>query len=537
MDRNEFAAELRRMAGNNGINFMKEDQLLQVMSNDIAAGADFINIIPSFADKNTFLLINTRSVLAVKTGMLGPKVVWSVPIAQIEGAHPTRGMFRDYLIDEVRVETPAGAHDFRFGFFNPHYDMHKAELAQGNAEVAANEIKAATNARPPAASPPPAPGHHATGKPPDAIARQLGRFILSLSLLTGADSVGKPFGEGLGLEGAMSLLSQSFDSIGTLRRAGEMMAITIIGATGEGRITPDDVNNVMGVPNIRGGGLTPDQAAAADGLAGAAYTFLGQLDEPGANMWELWKNRDDVAGEFLCWHAVAWGRLAALGRVDPVRGWDGTDPAERVRTGDRDEGISRLPPQEAQPPAVTSQPRGAPPARPAESAGPSVAQILAEWSPAAPEADLARWREGMTRYDDAPIENRAEMRASAELMCSALPHYLGGADITAGTQGTSGELVQTIWNVLVASLLGNDQTTWDAQVERHMRLALAAARHAGLQPESLGGRGTFNQIFDDQGNQMLMLAALWEVSTSGPKAFTLQDWFASAPEERAWKVP
>jgi len=143
----------------------------------------------------------------------------------------------------------------------------------------------------------------------------------------------------------------------------------------------------------------------------------------------------------------------------------------------------------------------------------------------------------MTRYGDAPLENRAEMRASAELMCSALPHYLRGADITAGTHGTSSELVQTIWNVLVASLMGNDQTTWDAQVERHMRLALAAARHAGLQPESLGGRGTFNRIFDDKGNQMLMQAALWEISTSGPKAFTLEDWFASAPEDRAWKVP
>ena len=64
MDHDEFAAELRRMAGNNGIHFLKEDQLLQVMSDDIAAGANFINIIPSFTDKNTFLLINRRSVIA-----------------------------------------------------------------------------------------------------------------------------------------------------------------------------------------------------------------------------------------------------------------------------------------------------------------------------------------------------------------------------------------------------------------------------------------------------------------------------------------
>jgi hypothetical protein len=537
MDRDEFAAELRRMAENNGINFLKEDQLLQVMSNDIAAGADFINIIPSFADKNTFLVINTRSVIAVKAGVLGPKVAWSVPVAQIGSARPRRGMFRDYLIDEVRVETPSGAHNFRVGFFNPNYEMHKAELAKANAEVAANEITLAIAAQLPAASPPPTAGSNASEQPPNALAKQLRRFILSLAPLTGANSISKPFGEGLGLEGAMSLLPQSFDSVETLRRAGEMMAITIVGATGEGRINPDDVNYVMGVSNIRNSGLTPDQVAAADGLAGAAYTFLGQLDEPGTNMWELWKNRDDVAGEFLCWHAVAWGRLATLGRVDPVRDSDAEDETEQIGASDEDEEPSQLRPQESHPSTETSQHPKAPPTRPAGSAGPSLAQILAEWSPAAPEADLARWREGMTRYDNAPIENRAEMRASAELMCAALPHYLRGTDITAGTQGTSSELVQTIWNVLVASLLGNNQTTWDAQVERHMRLALAAARHAGLQPETLGGRGTFNQIFDDKGNQMLMLAALWGVSTSGPKAFTLQDWFASAPEERAWKVP
>ena len=52
--------------------------------------------------------------------------------------------------------------------------------------------------------------------------------------------------------------------------------------------------------------------------------------------------------------------------------------------------------------------------------GPAVAQILAEWDSGSPTADLTRWREGMTRYDGAPLENRAEMRASAELMCAAL---------------------------------------------------------------------------------------------------------------------
>lgn len=319
MDHNEFAAELRRMAGNNGIYSLKEDQLLQIMRDDIVAGANFINIIPSFADKNTFLLINSRSVISVKTGMLGPKVLWAELIAQIKDVQPTRSIFRGYLIDELRIETPSGSQEFRFGFSNPSYDEHKAEMAQGNAEVAAHEVARAIDAGRPAATTPRVPSADASEQQPqNLLAKKLGRFILSLSLLTGGDSIAKPFGEGLGLESAMSLLLQSFDSIDTVRRAGEMMAITIIGATANEEITPDDLNYVMGVSNLADSGLTAAQTAAADGLAGAACTFLGQLHEPGTNMWELWNKRDDVAGEFLCWHAVAWGRLITLGRVDPV---------------------------------------------------------------------------------------------------------------------------------------------------------------------------------------------------------------------------
>ncbi len=335
MDRNEFAAELRRMVSNNGIHFLKEDQLLQVMSNDIVAGANFINIIPSFSDKNTFLLINTRSVLAVKTGMLGPKVVWSVLVTQIKGVQPTRSMFRDYTIDEVRIETTANSLEFRFGFFNRHYDDNKAEMAQGNAQVATHEVNLAVNSQRSTTSPPQEPSAAASEGPQNTLAKQLDRFILSLSLLTGAENIGRPFGEGLGLESAISLLSQSFHSIDAVRHAGEMMAVTIVGATGKGQATPDDVNYFMGTSNLRDSGLTADQAAAADGLAGAAFTFLGQLHETGANMWELWKKRDDVAGEFLCWHAVAWGRLAALGRVDPIM-----DQARRPQKEDRSSGPS-----------------------------------------------------------------------------------------------------------------------------------------------------------------------------------------------------
>jgi hypothetical protein len=249
-----------------------------------------------------------------------------------------------------------------------------------------------------------------------------------------------------------------------------------------------------------------------------------------------WLN-DAMALDFITWSAVALLRTdLAQGFLhapepdaldhpgwytDPLWGkaqryWDGTDWTENVRASGGQEAVSRLRPDPH-------------PSRPAQAdpVGPTVAQVLAEWDSGSPAADLARWREGMARYDAASLENRAEMRASAELMCAALTNYLRGNDIFAGSPDTAGALAQTIWNVLVASLLGNDQSTWDAQVERHVRLALAAARHAGLQPESLGGRGTLDRIFEDRGNQMLMQAALWDLSRSGPKSFTLRDWFTA----------
>ena len=128
----------------------------------------------------------------------------------------------------------------------------------------------------------------------------------------------------------------------------------------------------------------------------------------------------------------------------------------------------------------------------------------------------------MTRYDAAPLEYRAEMLASAEFMCAALVHYLAGMPIMIGMpDNAEGQLAQTIWNVLVASLLGTDQSTWGAEPQRHVRLALAAARCGGFQSAELGGKGTLGKIFDDRGNQMLMASAM----SREPWSFSLADWF------------
>jgi Protein of unknown function (DUF2510) len=411
--------------------------------------------------------------------------------------------------------------------------------------------------------------------------------IIADDPLSAPDALGVPIGDGCGMERLVARIAPLFAKERSLLRwvalRGALTQLYLVALDSETGVVPvSQLETAMGVCEVPSAGtaelvcgvapewasrLTEEQRTAATQVYTAVkyrlfdYARYSEMTIDQVNQdRRCWLN-DAMALDFIAWSAVALLRTGVAARLpaapepdalespgwytDPLWGkaqryWDGADWTERVRTNDGHETTQRLRPEESQPPAMAPQPRPAPQAQAPSSsgpAGPSLDRILAEWTPASPEADLARWREGMARYDDAAVENRAEMRASAELMCAALTHYLRGTDITAGMPGTSGELVQTIWNVMVASLLGNDQTTWDEQVERHMRLALAAARHAGLQPESLGGRGTFNDMFDDKGNQMLMLAALWEMSVSGPKAFTLADWFASAPEERAWKVP
>jgi Protein of unknown function (DUF2510) len=370
---------------------------------------------------------------------------------------------------------------------------------------------------------------------------------------------GTPIGDGCGMEGLVAKIAPLFDKERSLLRwvalRGALTQLYISTVDSTSRVLPfsPTIEEAMGV--VHGDGepsidvapawksrLSGEQCSAVVGVFSALgirlfdYERYSKLTVDEVNQDPRCRLNDAMALDFIVWSAVAALRTGvardyfaapepdALERAgwytDPLWGkvqryWDGTDWTERVRGGDGQEQTSRLR-------APMRQPSGA------VSAGPTVAQILGEWTTRSSAADLARWQEGIARYDAASVDNRAEMRASADLMCSALTHYLRGDSILAASADAATELTQTIWNVLVASLLGNDKTTWDAEVERHMRLALAATRHAGLQPEAMGGRGTFDQIFDDRGNQMLMQAALWDLSRSGPKSFTLGDWFRSA---------
>ena len=77
----------------------------------------------------------------------------------------------------------------------------------------------------------------------------------------------------------------------------------------------------------------------------------------------------------------------------------------------------------------------------------------------------------------------------------------------------------------MACALGNDESTWDADAERQMRLALAAVRRLGAQSPQLGGSGKVPvDFFDDTGNRMLMASSL----SSSPWSFDVESWFTSA---------
>lgn len=151
---------------------------------------------------------------------------------------------------------------------------------------------------------------------------------------------------------------------------------------------------------------------------------------------------------------------------------------------------------------------------------PRDAEIVAEWAFDDPGQDLARWREGLTRFADADVTDTAEMRTSAYLMCDVLKHCVIGDPIL----DDDDEIVETIGNVLAALLHGTAVDDWEQDDEKVVRLGLAVARRFGVQPEELGGNGELDALFYDSLDRMRMAMAIarskWSCDMSA--------WFADA---------
>lgn len=141
-------------------------------------------------------------------------------------------------------------------------------------------------------------------------------FVRSIESLASADMIGEPFGEGCGLETAVSCVHRFFLETQQVRDCGRMAAVELLSAT-EAGLAPDHVLDVMGATpeRLAASGLDGRRIDAVQSLSGALYTFLGQFEDPDSSIWNLWRTRDDVAAEFLSWLLVARLRLATTGQL------------------------------------------------------------------------------------------------------------------------------------------------------------------------------------------------------------------------------
>lgn len=156
-------------------------------------------------------------------------------------------------------------------------------------------------------------------------------------------------------------------------------------------------------------------------------------------------------------------------------------------------------------------------------AGPTTAQILAEWQLADPEADRACWRHGLELYGASDLDDFEQMKVAANLMCQGLKHLLCDEEFSLASESDESDVLaaQTVWNVLSAAIYGNDHTTWTHDDSRHVRIALAVARRFRMQSTELGGTGALEMIFDEPSELDSMRYAL----SAEPSSFDLHSWF------------
>jgi hypothetical protein len=159
--------------------------------------------------------------------------------------------------------------------------------------------------------------------------------------------------------------------------------------------------------------------------------------------------------------------------------------------------------------------------------GPSADQILAEWVIDDPAADLARWQEGIRRYEGASSAADGSMSDAAELMCAALTHYVAGESILAGSDDQPPDMMvaRTTWNVLLTALQAAHQNELNSATSRRLRLALAAARIGGYQSADLGGGGLMSQLFDPHSQSLMSMALSELLAGADVRPVNLSTWF------------
>lgn len=154
---------------------------------------------------------------------------------------------------------------------------------------------------------------------------------------------------------------------------------------------------------------------------------------------------------------------------------------------------------------------------------PLVEDILAEWTFDDSGLAVDRWREGTSRFHAADLSEENEMFAGALMMCEVLKHCLSGDPIL----DDDDHVIETTGNTLTAVLHAADDESWGDEHEKIVRLALAVARRFGVQPESLGGNGELEQLFEHAQDRMRMAMSI------APSRWScdLSVWFTDANPE------
>lgn len=264
-----------------------------------------------FEAKMATVVLTTRRLLVAKDKMFGrPKLSRAVDLREIVGSSfgPLLGVGPTW---EVALRLRSGGVGTMY--FDGPSQCEPIESRLRSAVLALNSGRSSADT-----SSHPAPPESPEPQPPELAARVRRNyaFLRSLQPLATAEMVGQPFGEGFGLEEAMALVPQHFPDVREMRESHQMLCVDLLVATGK-TFEPDDLDDIMGTNEsaFQSYEIAPAQFGAVTSLSGAARAFLGQFGDDGAFVWELWRNRDDVAAEFLCWHAVALLRLVAIGKM------------------------------------------------------------------------------------------------------------------------------------------------------------------------------------------------------------------------------
>jgi hypothetical protein len=118
--RNRFAIAYTKMANRNGVG-ISAAAVAGVVGWDIDTGADFVNVYRNLIDKKEILIFTTKASHSLRMGILGGKCLWTVEHEDVRDVRSDHGTARNYVFDNLVIDTDDGTYPFGFGFFSTSY--------------------------------------------------------------------------------------------------------------------------------------------------------------------------------------------------------------------------------------------------------------------------------------------------------------------------------------------------------------------------------------------------------------------------------